>query len=273
MLLSLLFCLVEAWVTKDWPPTQPIRIGRILRQTLFLFSEFPDWPQTIFIRKEEAMRQKFVLIMLTGVMVFGGMFVCVAQADETMGLGNQVSFRGGWAGLTSNRANELFTDVGGTTGVNNSSSGYYVGGALDLLLSHDVWGMVQHTWALGEIGVEFKRWNSQTVTNSTLLVGNPTPAKVQLTMLTVDIAPKIKFWEGERLRPWIIPVGLDFHVISPPSNQTTVLDIGVQFGAGADYRLYKAFVVGVDGRFHLASGATNTTNNFGTVGGYVGISF
>jgi len=33
MLLSLLLCLVEAWVTKDWPPTQPIRIGRILRQT------------------------------------------------------------------------------------------------------------------------------------------------------------------------------------------------------------------------------------------------
>jgi hypothetical protein len=219
------------------------------------------------------MRQKFVLIILTGMMVFGGMFVCVAQADEAEGAGNQVSFRGGWVGLTSNRSNELFTDVRCTSGCNNGSSGYYVGGALDLLLSHDVWGMAQHTWALGEIGVEFKRFNSRTVTNSaSVLLGAP-PAKEQLTMLTVDIAPKIKFWEGERLRPWIIPVGLDFHVISPPSNQTTVLDIGVQFGAGVEYRLYKAFVVGLDGRYHLASGQTNTTNNFGTAGGYVGISF
>jgi hypothetical protein len=92
-------------------------------------------------------------------------------------------------------------------------------------------------------------------------------------MLTVDVAPKIKFWEDSRLRPWIIPIGLDFHVISPPSNQVQYLDIGVQFGAGAEYQIYKAFRLGVDGRFHLASGATNTTNNFGTVGAYVGISF
>ena len=92
-------------------------------------------------------------------------------------------------------------------------------------------------------------------------------------MLTVDVAPKIKFMEGSRLRPWLIPIGLDFHVISPPSNATTVLDIGVQFGAGLEYRLYKAFHLGLDGRFHLASGATDTTNNFGTVGAYVGIAF
>lgn len=38
--------------------------------------------------------------------------------------------------------------------------------------------------------------------------------KVQLTMLTIDIAPKLKFMEGSRFRPWIIPIGLDFHVIT-----------------------------------------------------------
>ena len=52
-----------------------------------------------------------------------------------------------------------------------------------------------------------------------------------------------------------------------------MLDIGVQFGAGVEYRLYKTFHVGLDGGFHLTSNHTDTTNNFGTVGAYVGISF
>ncbi|MDP2381961.1 MAG: hypothetical protein Q8N00_04085 [Nitrospirota bacterium] len=37
-----------------------------------------------------------------------------------------------------------------------------------------------------------------------------------MTMLTMNIAPKLKFMEGNKFRPWIIPVGLDFHVISSP---------------------------------------------------------
>jgi len=221
------------------------------------------------------MRQKIAFILLSGALALMLASAKTAQAVETEGVGNQVSFRGGWAGLTSGRGGEVFTDVFGNSGVrNDSTSGYYVGGALDLLLSHDVWGMLQHTWALGEIGVEYKQWNS----NVTALQAAPAllgqvQRGVNLTMLTVDIAPKLKFLEGSALRPWIIPVGLDFHVISPPSNTTSYLDVGVQFGAGVEYRLYKAFVVGLDGRFHLAAGQTNTTNNFGTVGGYVGISF
>ena len=220
------------------------------------------------------MHKKFAFLLLTGAMGLMLASSNAAWADET---GNQVSFRGGFANLSSDRGNQVFTDVFGNSGVrNDSTSGYYVGGALDLVLSKDVWGMLSQTWALGEIGVEYKRWNS----NVTALQGAPvlTPLGqvqrgVNLTMLTVDIAPKIKFLEGSRLRPWVIPIGLDFHVISPPSNATTVLDIGVQFGAGAEYRIYKALHLGLDGRFHLASGATGTTNNFGTVGAYVGIAF
>jgi hypothetical protein len=98
-------------------------------------------------------------------------------------------------------------------------------------------------------------------------------SKVQVTMLTVDVAPKVKFRQGTDFQPWVIPVGLDFHVISPPSNQTNYLDIGVQFGAGAEFRIWKELWLGVDGRYHLASGATNSVNNYGTVGAYVGIGF
>jgi hypothetical protein len=39
-------------------------------------------------------------------------------------------------------------------------------------------------------------------------------------MLTVDVALKLKFSEGSKICPWVLPIGLNFHVISPPSNQT-----------------------------------------------------
>lgn len=141
------------------------------------------------------------------------------------------------------------------------------------MLSRDAWGMMKDIAIVGEVGVEFKRWDSATVINSSALGGQLFPAKVQMTMLTVDIAPKVKFMQGTDFQPWIIPIGLDFHVISPPSNQTNYLDIGLQFGAGAEYRIWKELWLGVDGRFHATSGQTNTVNNYGTVGGYLAIGF
>ena len=197
--------------------------------------------------------------------------------------GNMVFFRGGWAGLVNDRGNEIFTDVENTFGTgssNDKNNGYYVGAGLDLVLSRDVWGLMSGVWALGEIGVEYKRWNSEKVaqavpSTAATAFGNTTvnKRKVQLTMLTVSVAPKIMFMEGSRIRPWIIPGGLDFHVISPPSNDTTVLDIGVQWAVGVQYRVWKAIHLGIDGRFHLATGQTDTTNNFGTAGAYVGLAF
>jgi hypothetical protein len=196
--------------------------------------------------------------------------------------GNMVFFRGGWAGLTNDRSNEVETDVFEFSGSNDNRTGYYVGAGLDMVMSKDLWGMLPGTWALGEIGVEFKRFKSNKVTQAVpttaALAGVSTASvetnkKVQITMLTVSIAPKVMFMEKSRFRPWIIPFGLDFHVISPPSNDTTVLDIGAQFAIGAQYRIWKAFHVGIDGRFHLAAGQTDTVNNFGTAGAYVGIAF
>jgi hypothetical protein len=212
------------------------------------------------------------IAIAAGLVVYGAL---PASAEDTTSTGNRVFFRGGFAGLNSSRGGELFTDFhsglgGGPT--NDSSTGYYVGAGTDLMLTRDVWGMMKGIGVVGEIGVEYKRFSAQTVTNSDALTG-ASPFKTQVTMLTVDVAPKVKFMQGTDFQPWVIPVGLDFHVISPPSNQTNYLDIGVQFGAGAEYRIWKELWLGVDGRYHLASGATNTVNNYGTVGAYVGIGF
>ena len=197
--------------------------------------------------------------------------VLPASAEDA---GNRVFFRGGFAALNSDRGNELFTDGHNAAGSNNGSTGYYIGAGQDIMLTRDMWGMTKNIALLGEIGVEFKRFNSETVLNSdNAVAGVPGKAKVQITMLTVDIAPKVKFMQETNFHPWVIPVGLDFHVISPTSSQTNYLDIGVQFGAGAEYRIWKELWLGMDGRFHLTSNQTNTTNNFGTVGAYVGIGF
>jgi len=206
--------------------------------------------------------------------------VCGVLPASAEDAGNMIFFRGGYAMATSDRSNELFTDghsLKGTGPSNGGSHGYYVGAGEDIMLTKDFWGMMKGIALLGEIGVEFKRFNSNTVNNSDTAtvtgVSTGGKSKEQITMLTVDISPKVKFMQGTNFQPWIIPVGLDFHVISPTSSQTNYLDIGVQFGTGAEYRIWKELWLGVDGRFHLASNQTNTTNNFGTVGAYVGIGF
>ena len=203
--------------------------------------------------------------------------VLPALAEDTTATGNRVFFRGGYARLDINRGGELFTDGHSAAGSNDAHSGYYVGGGTDLMMTKDLWGMMNGIGVAGEIGVEYKRWNSAVVANADTTgvtgVSNSGLNKVQLTMLTVSIAPKVKFRQGTDFQPWLIPFGLDFLVISPPSNQGQYVDVGVQFGGGAEYRIWKEFWLGLDARYHLTSGATNTVNNYMNTGAYVGIGF
>jgi hypothetical protein len=53
-----------------------------------------------------------------------------------------------------------------------------------------------------------------------------------------------------------------------------VLNPGLMFGGGADYRLWKDIFIGVDARYHLTGGASDGVNTDGyTAGGYIGIGF
>ncbi|NKB82337.1 MAG: hypothetical protein GKS05_10710 [Nitrospirales bacterium] len=231
--------------------------------------------------KKQHMMQQMMGAMMVSVLLSLlalGVFALPVYAET----GNMVFFRGGGAFLETDRSGEVFSDVFGFNGSNNGNSGYHIGAGLDLVLTKDTWGMLPKTSVLGEIGVEFKRFNSKkvqvAVPSTCAATGNVSTCKlkrdkVQVTMLSVTVSPKIMFMEGSRFRPWIIPVGLGFHVISPPSNDTTVLDIGAQFAVGAQYRLWKAFHLGVDGRYHVTTDQTDTNNNFGTAGAYVGIAF
>ena len=93
-------------------------------------------------------------------------------------------------------------------------------------------------------------------------------------MATVSASPKIKFLKGSAFRPWLIPVGFELNVISPPSNAITVLTPGMVFGVGADYKIWKNLYVGADVRYHYAPGDVDGINvNTLNAGGYLGIGF
>jgi len=142
--------------------------------------------------------------------------VGTALAEDTTTTGNRVFFRGGYGQMLSARAGEFITDVHGAGGKNDGTGGYYIGGGAELMVTKDLWGMLPGVALVGEIGLEFKRWSSSSVVSGEALapVSNFTPAKVQMTMLTASVAPKVKFRQGTDFQPWIIPAGLDFHVIS-----------------------------------------------------------
>ncbi len=226
-------------------------------------------------------------VWCVGVAIVGGLGVSgVLPAMAEEGTGNMVFFKGGFVAMNSGRSGEIFTDAQNATGAgtNDGRNGWYAGAGLDLVMTKNAWGGLDKTWVVGEIGLQFNRLNSKRVLSTTSaldlvtggesgLDGGAHTQKVQLTMMTINVSSKIKFMEGSAFRPWVIPVGLDFHVISPPSNQTQYLDMGVQFGAGFEMQVWKAFMFGVDARYHLTANMTNTTNSYFQAGPYVGISF
>jgi hypothetical protein len=240
-------------------------------------------------------------------------------------------FRGGYTEYAEEgRGFESFTDIHNTLGLgdpNVGEEGWYVGAAVEHSLTSTLWGLMPGTQVLGEIGLEYKNFGTQraalavsTVECSELINfinaaqgetssglgalegdgGCVVTGDNTITMFTVSASPKIKFLEGSIVRPWVIPAGLDFHVISPPSDAATVLDVGVQFAGGVEVEVLPGIKAGVDGRYHYTANKTNTQNNivqvvnrelaeegfapllsgstdkdndFWTVGAYLGFSF
>ena len=215
------------------------------------------------------MGKKFVLGLLTGMMV-----LTLAAADLARAEGNQVFFRGGWAALSTDRGNEIFTDLNSAGGVRNSAnSGYYYGAGLDLLMHKNFLG-VNGMSLVGELGLEYNRYAKRKTTSTAAVLAGVASVnqEVPITQLIVDVSPKLRFREGSGVRPWIIPIGLDFIVNSPPSNFTTYLDSGLEWGVGTDITLWGPINLGLDARYHM-SFHESSQNSFGSLGAYVGIAF
>ena len=186
---------------------------------------------------------------------------------------NRIFFRGGFAQLVDDRAGQIFVDAGGATGsLFTDDSGWYAGAGFDFLLSPDTLGLLPGTWIIAELTLEFRNVGTRTGPTTACILGvqalditadAATAAAAcaggtqNLNMFSVSASPKLKFMEGSNIRPWIIPAGMDFVVISPPSDASNYLDIGIVSGAGIDYMLIPGITIGAEGRYHWATGQTS----------------
>ena len=213
---------------------------------------------------------------------------------------HQISFRGGWAHNNDNRG------AHGTGGALNTGLGddvlstptdkdaFYYGGAIDFNVNNDLFGLMDGVSFAMELGLEYAELSEKETSGLTTVITTLDSAStdstgssvgtlvsagnhqqsVTVNRLRISVAPKLKFMHGSKLSPWIIPVGLDINIISPPSDAVTVLNTGMQFGAGVDYELFKGIVVGVDGRYHWTPDDVDGVDTDGfTLGGSVGFRF
>ena len=209
-----------------------------------------------------------------------------AEAQKaSAGGGNMVYFRGGYARNNNDRYGDILTDTTGIAGQQNGDQdGWYAGAGLDLVLSDDLFGFADSIEVLGEIMFEYKEFDKQsldiaplpTLLNTAVTGVHPTPGagSVKVSQFTLTASPKIKFMKGSKFRPWVIPVGLAIHVISPPSDGVTVLEPGMHFAAGADYNVWNNVYVGADIRYNLVFGTLDGVDMNGfTTGAYAGFGF
>ena len=211
-------------------------------------------------------------------------------------------FRGGYAGMTHNRGDELLTNnaVLNGTGIqneHNGGAGWYVGAGIDHRLTNDLWGLTNLIALDGELMFEYKNFGNST--NTLIAAANAANAPAgavlgtiqnQITQFTLAASPKVKFNTGTIFTPWIIPFGLSLNVISPPSSGVTVLNPGLMLGVGGEFAIWKAIIAGVDFRYNFTGGDLAQTNVRGlngvpiaqlkgvstdglTAGGYFGFKF
>ncbi|HLF97197.1 MAG TPA: porin family protein [Methylococcaceae bacterium] len=218
---------------------------------------------------------------------------------------NMVFFRGGYTRLDTDRGGDVLTNINnlavpalgyGGEASNGGQEGWYFGAGFDFSLTDNMWGLLNgtplsNTEALAELMFEYKKFDHQTyvqtplqlVANSAvgggLATGLTNPlgfdgGSVTISELTISAAPKLKFLEGQKFRPWVIPLGFAMHINTPTSDGVTYFNPGMVFGAGADYNIWGPIFVGADARYHLTANDNDNVATDGlTAGGYLGIGF
>ncbi len=200
---------------------------------------------------------------------------------------NLVMVRGGFTTLDQDRGSPGLlgaVNKGAFLSNNENNDGFYFGGAFDFNVNNDLFGLMDGTSFLVELGIEYAQYGSGVNAVSSgyftpLVDGTPVAVATNNTTSTdarlrINASPKIKFMHGSKLRPWIIPVGLDINILGVPSNAVSVLNAGMNFGAGVDYEIWRGIVVGADTRYHYSTGDLDGTPTDGlNAGGYVGFQF
>ena len=197
---------------------------------------------------------------------------------------HMIYFRGGYAGNDSSLVATTNT-VGGDEGsvqltgtTKGHTDGWNFGAGIDFSLTDNMFGLMKGTELLGELDLNYVDLGTfRSGLTATLLNGAPLQGtNASQSMFRITAAPKIKFFEGSKLRPWIIPAGFTLNVISPPSQANAITELmpAMHFGAGLDYNIWKSIYVGTDVRYNMAFSTLDGTNVNGlTAGGSVGFGF
>jgi len=172
---------------------------------------------------------------------------------------NTMFFRGGYAGMTHNRNDELLVDnptLTGPTyrGESNGGAGWYVGAGFDHRLTNDLWGMTDLVAIDAELMFQYMNFGQSNNALVTFATGGLAKVTNQVTQFTLTASPKIKFNTGTIFTPWVIPFGLSMNVISPPSSGVTVLNPGLMLGVGGEFAIWKALIAGIDFRYNFTGG-------------------
>ena len=203
---------------------------------------------------------------------------------------NMVFFRGGYGHNNDQRGGTLdptaANGVGTVHGAIGDRDAWYAGAGFDFNINDNLFGLMNGTEVLGELMFDYKQLGERKLNGlsavadaallaptvaSTLAINSQTAT---VNALTLAASPKIKFFKGSNFRPWLIPVGMEITVISPPSDAITVLNPGMMFGAGADYKIWKDIYAGADVRYHHSFDNVDGVNPDGiTAGGYLGLGF
>lgn len=194
---------------------------------------------------------------------------------------NLVAVRGGWTSLDHARGSNVgplggATQDGALLSNNPNSDGFYFGGAFDFNVNNDLFGLMDGTSFGVELGLEYSEFGTGFNSAATLwgVSGAPNTEYSTDARLRINASPKIKFMHGSKFRPWIIPVGLDINILGVPSNAVSVLNAGMNFGAGVDYEIWRGIVIGADTRYHYSTSEIDMTPTDGfNAGGYVGFKF
>ncbi|HBG47399.1 MAG TPA: hypothetical protein DDW94_10500 [Deltaproteobacteria bacterium] len=213
------------------------------------------------------------------VLFFAILFITGPLASIGNAGDNQVFFRYGKSNFANDRGGQIFTDTLNVfgEGENDDTSGWNVSAGLDLAMVKNLGPGT----LLGEVMLDYASYSKNVVTQTTTTlleldgVGTHNTKEVTVSELIVVVAPKYRFDNiaGGKVRPWIIPAGLAFMVNSPPSDDTTYLDIGYHVGAGVEYVINNLMSVGVDYRYTIASGEPDIKNSYSTASLYLGINF
>jgi opacity protein-like surface antigen len=207
--------------------------------------------------------------------------------EQTSAKDNVVRVRGGWGVADQARGSNGSIATANADpliglGTKSSQDMYYYGAAFDYNINNDLFGLHDGTSFQIEFGAEYGNFGNHASSGLTGTGGVASgvagatlnSSNVIVNQLRINASPKIKFMHDSKLRPWLIPVGLDINIISPPSGSVTVMNTGMNFGGGVDYDLWHGIIVGVDGRYHYTPQTINGVNTDGfTLGGSVGFKF